>query len=56
MKQVTERQTPYDFAHMWNLRNKTDEYRRRERKQPEESLNYREPTEGSGGEVSRRMG
>ena len=23
-KSIRERQTPYDFTHMWNLRNKTD--------------------------------
>ena len=25
-KSVRKRQIPYDFAHMWNLRNKTDEH------------------------------
>ena len=25
-----KRQIPYDFTHMWNLRNKTDEHRGRE--------------------------
>ena len=29
---VRERQTPYDFTHMWDLRNKTVEYRGREGK------------------------
>ena len=27
-----ERQIPYDFIQMWNLRNKTEEHRRREGK------------------------
>ena len=31
-KSIRERQIPYDFTHMWNLRNKTSEYRGRERK------------------------
>ena len=31
-KSVWERQIPYDFTHLWNLRNKTDEHWRRERK------------------------
>jgi len=31
-KSVRERQIPYDFSHMWNLRNKTDEHRGREGK------------------------
>ena len=26
-KSFRERQIPYDFIHMWNLRNKTDEHR-----------------------------
>ena len=26
-KSVRERQIPYDFTHIWNLRNKTDEHR-----------------------------
>ena len=25
-QKVKERQIPYDFTHMWNLRNKTDEH------------------------------
>ena len=25
-KSIRERQIPYDFTHMWNLRNKTDEH------------------------------
>ena len=25
-KLIRERQIPYDFTHMWNLRNKTDEH------------------------------
>ena len=29
MKLVRERQRSYDFTHMWNLRYKTDEHRRR---------------------------
>ena len=30
-KSVTERQIPYDFTHMWNLRNKANEKRERGR-------------------------
>ena len=26
MQTYRERQMPYDFIHMWNLRNKTDEH------------------------------
>ena len=29
MKSVRERQIPYDFTHMWNLRNKTNEQGRK---------------------------
>ena len=28
-KSIRERQTPYDFTHIWNLRNKTDEHMER---------------------------
>ena len=31
-KSVKERKIPYDFTHMWNLRNKTDKHRGREGK------------------------
>ena len=31
-KAVRERQIPYDFTPVWNLRNKTDEHRGREEK------------------------
>ena len=31
-KSVRKGQMPYDFTHMWNLRNKTDEQRGREGK------------------------
>ena len=42
---------PYDFTHMWNLRNKTDEHmeirgKKREGNKPKETLNNREQTEG----------
>ena len=30
-KSVKEGQMPYDFTHMWNLRNKTNEQRGKER-------------------------
>ena len=32
-KSIRERQIPYDFTHVWILRNKTDEHMRRGRKQ-----------------------
>jgi len=31
-KSVRKRQVPYDFTHLWNLRNKTDEHRGRQGK------------------------
>ena len=50
-KSVRERQIPYDFTHVWNLRNKTDEHRgkegkRREENKPQETLNDTEQTMG----------
>ena len=35
---------PYDFIHMWNLRNKTNEEKNRQTKK--QSLNYREQIDG----------
>ena len=34
METVRERQIPYDFIHMWNLRNETNDQRKRERETP----------------------
>ena len=41
-KSVRERQMPYDFTHMWNLRNKTNEQREKKRETKKQTLNYRE--------------
>ena len=46
-KSLRERQIPYDFTHMWNLRNKTDERvggKEREANHKKQTLNYREQT------------
>ena len=32
-KKVRERQIPYDFTHMWNLRNKTSKADKKEKEQ-----------------------
>ena len=34
-KSVKERQIPYDFSHVWSLRNKTGEHRGRKEKKKE---------------------
>ena len=34
-KSVRERQIPYDFTHMWNLRNKTNEQGGKEKRETE---------------------
>ena len=44
---IIERQMPYDFTHMWNLRKKTDEHMeggkwKREGNKPQETLNNKE--------------
>ena len=36
-KSIRERVIPYDFTHMWNLRNKTNEQRGREREANQEA-------------------
>jgi len=36
-KSVREKQTPYDFTHMWNLRNKTNEQREKNKRERETS-------------------
>ena len=51
---VRERQTPYDFTYMCNLRNKTNEQRKKETKKI--GFNYREQCGGSRGKVSGGMG
>ena len=44
----TEKPIPYDFTHVWNLRNKTNEQRqKKERLTKKQTLNYREQTCGS---------
>ena len=46
-KPVKEQEIPYDFTHMWNLRNKTNKGKQKERDKPKnQTLNYREQTEG----------
>ena len=47
-KSVRERQIPYDFTHLWNLRNKTNEQRggKGEKQTKKQTLNYREQTVG----------
>ena len=37
-KSIRERQTSYDFIHMWNLRNKTDEHVGQEKKEREKQI------------------
>ena len=48
-KSVRERQI-YDFTHVWNLRNKTDEHtgggKNKEGNKPQETLRDREQTDG----------
>ena len=47
-KSVRERQIPYDFTHMWNLRNKTNDHRGiiKGRQTKKWTFNYREQTDG----------
>ena len=50
MKQVSQRQIPYDFIPMWNLRNKANKQRgkerERERDKSKDRLNYKEQNGG----------
>ena len=41
-KSVRERQVPFDLTHVWNLRNKTNEQRKKERGKPRNTLLTRE--------------
>ena len=48
-KLIRERQIPYDFTHLWNLRNKTDGHKGRTkggREANQKTHNHREQTEG----------
>ena len=42
----SEKETTYVFTHMWNLRNKTSEQRKKKREPKNQTLNYREQTDG----------
>ena len=45
-KSIRERQIPYDFTYMWNLRNKQMSIeKRREKGKSRKTLNYREQTD-----------
>ena len=44
-KSVRERQIPYYFTHLWNLRNKTNEQRKK-RQTKNQTLKYKEQTGG----------
>ena len=58
-KSVRERQIPYDFTHIWNLRNNTDEHREKGKKR---ETNYKglltieNKLRVGGGEVGGGMG
>ena len=47
-KPVSEKQIPYDFTQMWNLRNVTDEHREEEIEGQiiKQTLHHREQTKG----------
>ena len=45
-KPVRERQIPYEFTHMWNLRNKTNEQRGKRDKPKKQTLNCRRQADG----------
>ena len=52
-KSVRERQIPYGFTHMWNLRNnKKIEQTTKKRQTKKQTLNYREHAAGRQKEVS----
>ena len=41
LREINQRQIPYDFTHMWNLRNETNDHRgEKERGKPRNSLKY----------------
>ena len=56
IKKVRERQILYDFSHMWNLRNKTNEEWTKERKKDKKTrlLNIENKLVAARGEVGRR--
>ena len=37
-KSIRERQLSYDLTHMWNLRNETEDHRRREEKKKQDEI------------------
>ena len=46
LSKISQRQIPYDLTHMWNLRNKTNEWRKRGGQTKKQTPNYREQTDG----------
>ena len=50
-----EEQIPYAFSHMWNLRNKTSNQRKK-RQTKKQTLSYKEQTVVTRGEVGGGMG
>ena len=48
LSEIREKQIPYDFIQMWNLRNKTNELRGKERERQigKQTPNYREQSDG----------
>ena len=40
LSKMRQRQTPYDFTHMWNLRNKTNEHGGKKREANQETDSY----------------
>ena len=47
-KPIRKKQIPYDFTHLWNLRNKTKwaKGKKREKQNEKQTLNYGEQTDG----------
>ena len=45
-KSPREKQIPYDFTYMWNLRNKTNDQREKKRQAKKQTFNYKERTDG----------
>ena len=54
-KSVRKRQVPYDFIHMWNLRNKTNE-QRKNRQTKKHSLTVENKSVATWGVVGGQMG
>ena len=46
LRKTSQRKAPHDVTHLWNLRNKISEQRKKMRQTQNQTVNYKEQTDG----------